>query len=394
VYFRVGADGRRQYEITFLDSDGRRRWQRVEGGLADAVEALDTVRDRKRKGDRVAPSRIAFGDYYPEWLASRGHLRPRTRRLYDWAFAKHLRPAFGRKRLAEITTADVASWLGSLAAAGYSGHTSRALLTPLSRCLASAARDGLIAVNPCLRLDRDERPKLNGPPMRIISSDEIAAVLADAEPRYHSLLALSIFAGLRQSEALGLVWRDLDLEAGTVRVEKQLAPGGERVALKTENAVRTVVLMPSLTALLRESWLATPLPLRQPDCFVFSTATGTPLDPRNVSQRGLAPALKTAGIEGRFRWHDMRHTAASLMIATGEPVSWVAAQLGHAHPGITLRLYAKLFDAHEHASASRARMEAAFGNLLETSHRNSSELATVQLPRDVTLLRTSGAHEH
>ena len=69
-------------------------------------------------------------------------------------------------------------------------------------------------------------------------------------------------------------------------------------------------------------------------------------------------------MQGRFCWHDLRHTAASLMVATGEPVTWVSSQLGHTNPAITLRVYAKLFDANEHAEASRARMEVAYGSLV------------------------------
>jgi integrase len=376
VYFRIGAGRDRQYEITFLDSDGRRRWQRVEGNLSEAVGALAAVGERKRKGERVAPSAVTFADYFPGWLASRANLRPRTRRLYRWAFDKHLAPAFGRKRLTEITTSDVASWLAGLQSAGYSGHTQRALLTPLSRCLALATRDGLIAGNPTQRLDADERPKLDGVKMRILDRQGIAAVVEAADARYRALIALSLFTGLRQGEALCLVWGDVDLAAGVLRVEAQLGPDGQRVPPKTESAVREVVMMPALVSLLRQHWLATPLPLRRPDGLVFCTAAGSPLDPRNVSQRGLAPALAAAGVEGRFRWHDMRHTAASLMIATGEPVTWVASQLGHANPAITLRVYGKLFDRLAHAEASRARMESAYGSLLDVEATSVSEVVT------------------
>src|SRR4051812_5609983 len=89
IYFRTGADGKRRYEITYLDSTGKRRWQRVEGNLEDAQAALDDVKGRKRRGERVAPTRATFGEYADNWLETQTHLRPRTREAYENALRTH-----------------------------------------------------------------------------------------------------------------------------------------------------------------------------------------------------------------------------------------------------------------------------------------------------------------
>ena len=381
VYWRTGRDGKRAYEVTFVDSTGRRRWQRVEGGLREAQDALDAIKGRQRKGERVVPSSVTFGEWFPQWLDAQTHLRPKTKRLYLWAFTKHLEPRFGRVKLSKIGDDDVAGLLSGMRRKGYSGHTQRAVLTPLSKSLARAARRGMIAGNPCARLEADERPKLGRSEMRILDRSEIAALLAEAESPYRSLLALSIFTGLRQSEALGLTWEDVDMDAGLVRVRKQLGAKGSRVEPKTPQAIRDVVLMPSLVKVLREHWMASSF--KAPTDFVFASESGTPLDGRNIDRDALAPALEAAGLTGRrLTFHSLRHVAASLWIGAGEDVVYVADQLGHADASITLRVYAKLLNAADRRRKAAARMESAYGNTLETRADETGHIEPLRLVQE------------
>jgi len=176
-----------------------------------------------------------------------------------------------------------------------------------------------------------------------------------------SLRVAAIFTGLRQGELLGLTWGDVDLAGGSIRVSKALDRQGQRVDPKTLQAVREVVLMPALTQLLREHKLASPF--SRPIDFVFASATGSPLYWRNVARRGLGAALEAARLE-HVRWHDLRHTFASLLIAQGANVVYVSRQLGHASPDITLRVYAHLFDRAEHAQRASDALEASFGAMV------------------------------
>jgi len=169
---------------------------------------------------------------------------------------------------------------------------------------------------------------------------------------------------LRSGELLGLTWADVNFDAGYLRVRKQLGRDGQRVEPKTRQAVRDVVLPKQLAEVLRELKLRSGHSL--PVSFVFASATGSAMNPRNVARRGLDKALAKAGLP-HMRFHDLRHTAASLLISTHPDVVFVSRQLGHANPSITLGVYAHLFDKAQHAQELRSRLEASHGNLVETA---------------------------
>jgi integrase len=197
------------------------------------------------------------------------------------------------------------------------------------------------------------------------------------------LLATAVFSGLRLGELLGRTWADLDFEAGLIRVREQLDRRGQRVEPKTPQAVRDVVLMPSLAAVLAEHKLAAGK-VADTDP-VFASAAGTPLYWRNVGSRGLDKALERAGLgtwedaggkrrfRPAYRMRDLRDTYASHLIIdlqlarAARPVQ-VSRQLGHARVSITLDIYADLFERARHADAIRERMaEREFGTILERS---------------------------
>lgn len=381
IYFRTGADGKRQYEITFLDSDSRRRWQRVDGNLVDAQAALDDVRGKMRRGERVAPTKVMFGEYADAWLESQSHLRPRTREWYGIALRVHLKPRLGCVRLADVNEEDVLRLIAEMRAAGKAAWTIRGVLTPLGRILSTATRRGLIASNPVAKLERGERPKIESREMRVLDTDGIARMLEASPKRYRALLATAVFTGLRQGELLGLQWADVDLEAGVLHVRKQADRHGNRVEPKTQQAVRDVGLMPALVQTLRaHKERAFAHRLAKPTDYVFASETGTPLHYRNVVRRGLDKAAEEAGLvssaqerkraktEGRdvesLRFHDLRHTFASLLIAQGLNVTFVSRTLGHSSPNVTLNVYAHLFDRFEHEQRAKDAMEAAFGGVL------------------------------
>ena len=124
--------------------------------------------------------------------------------------------------------------------------------------------------------------------------------------------------------------------------------------------------MPSLARMLKAHKLASPF--KRPEDFVFATSTGKPMYWRNVSKRGLTAAIERAGLDGderpSFRFHDCRHTFASMLIAQGANIAYVSQQLGHASPAITLTIYTHEINRAEQAERTSAMLETAFGGVL------------------------------
>jgi integrase len=377
VYWRQNAKGRRRYEVTFIDSDGKRRWQVVDGGEAEAKRALARVQHRLFRGERVAPERKTFAEIADEWLPRQSGLRPRTIDNYENGIRVHLKPRIGHLRMAEINEDVVARLISDLREAGLKPWTIRGVLTPLSRILNYAVRHGYAARNPVRTLEKSERPKIEGRRQRVLNDDEITALLEAAREPYRPILATAVYTGMRLNEVLGLVWSDVDLEGGFVNVEYQLSRKGERVEPKTPQAKRSVVLMPALGRILRELKLASPF--SRDDDFVFCTSRGTPHGYRNIEHRGLDAAAEQAGIDD-LHFHDLRHTFASMLIELGADIVFLSNQLGHSNPAITLAVYSHMIRLDAHAERTRRLLEERGGGVLEGVSGPTSA-AVAALPR-------------
>jgi integrase len=373
IYFRKDTQGRRRYEITYRDSEGRQRWKVVPGNLKDAEAALQEIRIRLRRGERVTPGKATFEEVADAWLQAQTELRPNTRAAYESALRNWLLPRFGRMKISQLTEDHVALLIADMRSRGKAGWTVRGSLTPLRRILAYAARRGMIGSNPMDRLERGERPSVGRREMRILSREEIGSLLEHASDRYRPLLATAVFTGLRLGELLGLTWANVDFDGGVVRVRRQLDRNGNRVEPKTSHAIRDVVLMPALARTLRQHRLRSEY--AQESDLVFSSRKGDGLDhtvPRHALVRAMSDAKLARGDPPKLRFHDCRHTFASLLIASGGNVVFVSRQLGHGSPDITLRVYAHLFDAAEHAQRASAALEEGFAAVLDGNGMESS----------------------
>ena len=362
--YRSPATGR--LEIQYTDVTGRNRWQTVGGDLSGARVARAEAQAGYARSGSARRSRSTFAEVGEEWLAQQTHLRWRTRALYETALDRHLFPRVGDRRIATIDEDVIARVIAELHAQGLAGWTIRGILTPFGRVLSYAARKKLIPDNPMRRLERNERPRVVRREMRILRPEEINALLRAAPRAYRPILATAVFTGLRQGELLGLRWKDVDFDAGVIHVRCQLDRNRNYVEPKTPRAIRSVVLMPSLAALLRKHKLGSAY--SGPMDPVFATATGAPMHYRNVTRRGLGAAIARAGIERDgepgLRFHDLRHCFASLLIAQGLNLVFVSRQLGHSSPRFTLDVYGGLFDRAEHARRASEALEADFGQYL------------------------------
>jgi integrase len=367
------------YEIQFRDSDGRLRFQVVDGGFEDAKAARADVVGKLSRGEPVRRNKATFGEFAETVMAGL-NARPRTTDVHRYQLDRHLLPRFANRKLAAIATDDVARLVADMKKGlylervdgrivrnqrdtGYAGRTIAGTLATLSLVMRKAKRRGLIVANPVADLDRDERPKPEATEKHVLTETEIAALLHSAGDTFRPLIALLIFSGLRLGEALGLQWQDVD--DGFVHVRRQLGRERKTADLKTTAARRDVVLVPQLAQVLRAHRLAQ---LRCGDTdFVFAAADGRGHSHRSIARK-IERAVERANLGDGISAHSLRHTYASqLIVGFGLDPVRVSKQLGHSNAGYTASTYAHLFEQARHADELRERMGDGFGRLLDVN---------------------------
>src|SRR5579862_3417955 len=380
IFKRKTRDGETRYDLSYLDSDGHQRWRSVRT-LTDARQLRAELVTRVASGERVAPSRVTFAEFAEEWLEQQQtRLRPTTLSLYRGYLELHINPRLGNYKLSTIAVDNIAALIADMEQGWRYRHrdgrlvriqgkpfaawTIRGVLVPLGRILGRAARLGIINSNPVRRLEKDERPRGERREFPSLDRDAIGRLISSTPNRYRTLIAVSVLTGLRQGEALGLRWQDVDIKAGLIRIRYQLDRAGVLVEPKTAAAKRDVPIPLSLGRMLAaHKHEAFAHGYAKPTDFVFATEAGGPLNHRNITRRGLEKAILNGELP-KIRWHDLRHLAASALIAEGASIPYLSRVLGHASPAITLAIYAHEFGQTEHADRTRERMEEAFGRLL------------------------------
>lgn len=340
--------------------DGKRRRRSVVGDTeAQAWARMYEVRSaeaRSSSSSRQATAGETVGEFLDRWLSDVIAPTRRERTLWGYrAIVEALRPAIGSIRLAKLTTRDVQR---AIAGRDLAPQTIRHYAACLRGAFTYAVRHGLMERNPAADLVLPAVRQADRVPW---TSAELRAFLA-AIPEDDELAPLWITAawtGMRQGELLGLRWQDVDLDRGSLVVRRSLArlpgPTGTRYVLeepKTERSRRTIPLTPATVAALRElrkRQLSAPRKLDQG--LVFATPAGSPLDAARVSIR-FRRAVETAGLR-LIRFHDLRHTAASLMIEAGIDLATISRILGHSTIATTADIYGHLTESGKRAAIDR-----------------------------------------
>jgi integrase len=225
-------------------------------------------------------------------------------------------------------------------------------LTLLSMIFNYACRHRWIDSNPAEHVERlrdttllDERPL----DTNILTPAEIRTLTeATKDDRYRLMIQVAVLTGLRQGETLGLKWTDVNWHDRQIHVRRAWKEGAFTEP-KTRHSVRTIDLPESLVLDLKKWKLRCP---KGELDLVFPNGAGKPDSHANLLQRGFYPALRRAGLR-KIRWHDLRHTFASLMLANGEDIVRVSRLLGHANPTITLNIYSHMLPREHYGSTDR-----------------------------------------
>lgn len=292
--------------------------------------------------------------------------------------------------MSAITVEDVSGLIAAMAAAGCPEKTTANALACRHSVLRFALRRGWIVDDPIAKLEHGERPRPEPRVQRVLGRDEVARLLACCADRYRPLVATALYPGMRISELLGLVWDDVDLDAGTIHVRAQLSPAHRGVARDTcaaEDArrfVRSRSCRSSERCCGRTAaspatpGLATGCSRRRQ---VHRWGIATPSVVR-LPRRRRVRAWKTGACR-RCASTNLRHTFAShLIVDLGLDVAQVSRILGHAQITTTLSIYTHLFEHARHAHDVKARMAASpFVALLQPTPDGPRRGRVVALPK-------------
>ena len=316
-------------------------------------EAQDKLRGALRDLDAgldPAAGRQTVERFLGQWLSAsvRPSVKVKTYEGYEGIVRVRVVPRLGRVPLARLTPLDLQGLYADLEAAGLSRrsvhHTHRAL----HRAFGQAVRWGLLARNPC---DGATPPQPARPEMRVLDQGQVAVLLdATRDHPAHALYVLAVTTGMRIGELLGLRWDDVDLGGSRLVVRRALQRQNQAglvfVEPKTGRSRRAIVLSQRTVAALRQQ-RARQLERRlvageawRDQGLVFSNTVGGPADP-SWQRAVFYEALRGAGLPA-IRFHDLRHTAATLLLAQGVHPKVVSEMLGHATITLTLDTYSHL----------------------------------------------------
>jgi integrase len=315
---------------------------------AEATAKLNKALAEKAKGAPVAIPKQTMTQFLTCWLDESVDptVRPRTATRYREIVMLHVLPSLGRTTLMKLTPQDLQALYAAKLAGGLSPRTVGHVHRVLHKSLGQALRWGLVVRNVA---DAVDPPKVHRAEMRTLNVEGARRLLAAAggDP-LEALYALALTTAMRQGELLGLHWGDIDLEGGTIQVRRTIGrvrgKGFVEPEPKTASGRRQITLAPSAVEALRRHWdrqfterlggEAVP----GSDSLVFCNGLGKPIEPQNLLYRSFHKLLQRAGLPP-MRFHDLRHSAATLLLSMGTHPKVVQELLGHSQISLTLDTY-------------------------------------------------------
>jgi integrase len=349
---------------------GKRKRKTVYGATKKAVlDELDRLRSEARVGSLPDAGGLTVGQLLDRWLeSSKASTEARTFEERQRLVRNHLRPRLGGLRLARVNALHVESFYADMARDGVGATTIRHSANVLGVALSHACNLKLIPFNPAAAIKKPKAPRRH---MLFLTPEQVKILLDAARGRpCFPLVVLALATGCRQGELLALMWEDLDLANGTLTVRRSLAQTDKGFVVKEPKtaASRRTITLPDLAVAVLTEHKAAALRAGLLGAPVFCTRGGNWLLKRNVL-RALRAVIRRANtppgkinrggrpkksapprpkeefemlklIPAKLRFHDLRHTVASILLSQGQSVRAVSQRLGHSNPALTLRVYA------------------------------------------------------
>ena len=359
---RRRKDGRWEGRYTAgIDPEtGKQIFKNVLGKTQTEVkEKLKQALSKSQKLDFTKQGKYTVAQWMEEWFENvcKLKVRPSSHQTYRGYIDNHIDPNIGKIPLEKLRTMDLQKLYRKLMnqgrverieakyqPKGLSAKTVRNIHQVISSAMDFAVAQKIIVENPCHAV---ALPKVEHKEMHTIPAEQLQAFLNEAKASgVYEMYYIELATGLRRGELLGLKWEDVDLTAGIIRVHRQIARvNGEIVEapLKTKNSYRAVSISPQAIRVLKEQKTKTN------DEYVFPSPNGGPISPDSVNNM-LKRVLERAGIP-KVRFHDLRHTFATLALQNGVDIKTVSGMLGHFSAGFTLDTYAHVTTAAQKEAA-------------------------------------------
>jgi integrase len=360
-------DGLWVARISLGYKDGNKRRRRVVYGKTkqEVQEKLRKLQDEAAAGLAVETDRLTLAAFLTTWLETvRQKVCRSTHRRYEQHVNGHLVPHLGAVQLRKLTAYHISQLYNDMEKKGASASERRKVGTALRMALKHAVRLRLVSHNPAADVPKPRAPKQE---MHVLVPEQIPVFLKAAESdRLYALYVLALDGGMRQGEIFGLRWADVDIEAASVQVQRSLEEVAGRLELKdvkTAKGRRRVQLSPFTAVALHEHRKRMLVEGHaKGDSPVFCDTEGKWLRKSNFFRRSFQPlldrvtkALEQSGQPGlpHVRFHDLRHTVASLLLLSGENPKVVSERLGHASIEVTLNTYSHVLPTMQQAAAEK-----------------------------------------
>jgi integrase len=323
----------------YVDAYGRRRY--VSGKTKTEVKAkLRRLLADRDEGIAYDSENLTVGGYLDRWLeAIKGSVRDRTWERHEQVVRVHLKPAIGHVRLDRLNALQAQAVYGRKLEAGLSPRTVQIIHATLHKALKQAVAWTLVPRNVA---EAATPPRPVRKEITPLTGEQARSLLEAARgDRLEALYVLAVTTGMRQGELLGLRWEDVDLRCGILKVNRSVYEGVASPP-KTRAGRRTIRLSEPAVAALERHRVGAARRSERISGWVFASATGTPIGHQNLRNRSWRPLLERAGLPDSVRFHDLRHTCATLLLARNVNPKIVSEMLGHASVGITLDTYSHL----------------------------------------------------
>ena len=341
-------DSRWSAAVDFGWQNGKRKRKTVYGNTrGEVAEKLTVALRAQRRGLPMTAERLTVGDFLERWLldSAKPQVRPNTFDGYERVLRLHVIPEIGHDRLARLTPQRITQLYERLLAKGLKPRYVRLAHAVLRRALGQAERWNEIPRNPAALVDPPRAERSEVAPLGAEEIDQLLAV-AKGDP-LEALYVLAVTTGLRQGELLGLRWQNVDLGVGRLAVRQQVqrSPGGWAFTEPKTASIRRVVRLPRIAVDALNRHRVDQLEQRLahgPDWtdhdLVFPNSRGGPIERQNLVRRSFKPLLQHAGLRPTA-FHNLRHSAARLLLAQGIHPKVVQERLGHSSISVTMDVY-------------------------------------------------------